>query len=212
MALRNLILLAISTFLISCGSEDKTKNSTTYKLDGSEYIALEEGQLTHDNDHVAGSGKLVFNAPLGETASGSHFRLTFTVEDGGSMTLTTYATNELEDGVMIVMARSGAKLDVTLSVAAETQDLSAAFAAIDANEEIALAFDVHNDEAPAHILAWFAKDATGDLAETLEDKALLNTEDQPSPGNGAGVYWGLALNRAVVTTATVAAPIFEEAE
>lgn len=191
-------------FLILLGACGDDNGSTTLSLNGAGYVVITPGSLQHNSDSVSGSGELVFNSPLSEVRSKHSYALSFTVEDGGSLTLGSHATNQLTNGIDIVMTRNGPALSVTIEAEGDQTDISAAFAGIDATGPIDLQIDVHNDEEPAHILIW-----TGQSFE--EDDAVFNSEDDgETPGNGSGRFWGLILQNAEVNTAAVGDAKFVE--
>lgn len=76
------------------------------------------------------------------------------------------------------------------------------FGAIDASGPIRLQFDVHNNETPAHVLAW-----NRDLGDSFTDAtAVFNSEENDnSPGIGSGTRWGVRLSGATVTRAELGA-------
>ena len=70
------------------------------------------------------------------------------------------------------------------------------------SQQIALNFDVHNDETPAHVLVWKNSDTTDLLIDTEEGTAAA--------GNGQDNLWGLILNAAKITRAEVRTAANEE--
>lgn len=192
-------------FLIAlgaCGGDDEN-GSTALSLDGAGYV-ITSGSLQHNSDNVAGSGSIVFNDPLSGISSKHSYALSFTIEDGGSLTLGSHVTNQLANGINVVISRSGLTLSVILQAEGGQNDVSDAFAGINASGPINVQIDVHNDEAPAHILAW-----TGQSFD--EADAIFNSEeDGETPGNGSGNFWGLILQNATVNTAEVGDAKFVE--
>lgn len=197
--------LALSLVLVAaaCGKkQDPLPAGTSALLDAT---ILNPGSLRSEGNSLSGTGSVVFNQPLAGTASGQSYALTFRLEDGGSLTLHSNATNRLQNGIALRFERQGATLHVKLLAAGAENDVSGAFATLDASTELQLQIDLHNNEVPAHILVWSGSDFS-------EDAALLNTEEagREAPGNGAGQYWGLELTQASVTRAAVSEPKFEE--
>jgi hypothetical protein len=187
----------------ACGGDDDN-GSTTLSLDGAGYVVITSGSLQHNSDNVAGSGSILFNDPLSGIDSKHSYALSFTIEDGGSLTLGSHATNQPASGVNVVISRSGSALSVILQAEVGQTDVSAAFAGIDASGPINVQIDVHNDEAPAHILAW-----TGQSFD--EADAIFNSEeDGDASGNGSGNFWGLILQNAAVNRAEVGDAKFVE--
>jgi hypothetical protein len=186
----------------ACNGDDG--GGVTYSLDGAGYVVITAGTLQHNSTDVSGSGAVVFNDPLAGIASKHSFELSFTLQDGGSLTLGGYSSNQLANGVNVVMSRSGATLSVVLEAEGNQNDVSALFTGIDASGTIGVQIDIHNDETPAHILAWDGQDFD-------EAAAIFNSEnDGDTPGNGAGSFWGLILEDAVVSTAAAGDAKFVE--
>jgi hypothetical protein len=201
-----LLALTISVFS-SCGSTEKKANSeeTSHEINKSKYLTVSSTDLSYEATSVKGSGSIVFENPLESIKSGSHFDLESALEDGGSVTLIAFSSNKLENGVALSFSRSGEKLSVKLEAEGKTEDLSTKFADQKASS-ISFAIDIHNDEAPAHVLIW-----PGAETGFGEDAALFNSEDGPAaPGNGTATFWGLTLSKATVTKAENSEPRFEE--
>ncbi|MDC4227742.1 MAG: hypothetical protein MPW14_09330 [Candidatus Manganitrophus sp.] len=189
----------------ACGGDDDN-GSTTLSLDGAGYVVITPGSLQHNSDNVAGSGSIVFNDPLSGVATKHSYALNFTLADGGSLTLVSHSSNQLANGINIVMTRSGAVLSVLIQAGGNQTDASPSFTDVDATQPIGLQIDVHNDETDqgAHLLAW-----TGQSFD--EGDAIFNSEDTGgSPGNGSGSFWGLILQNATVNTAEVGDAKFVE--
>lgn len=194
----SLTFLAAASILVSgCGTE-----ATVRSVDEATLLS---GSLTSTADTLSGSGSAVFNTPLSGVSSKQSYALTFTLSDGGSLQLHSNASNALASGVYVEFSRSGAALTVKLKQGAGETDVSAAFSGVSASGTISIVVDVHNDETPAHILAWTGTSYT-------EGAATLNSEDSGNnaPGNGTGQYWGLVLSNATVTRANKGDPKFSE--
>ena len=189
-----LILLVSAMGLNSCGSSP----SSTYSLNGIGYSVVTAGTLLHNGTSVSGTGAIVFSAPLSETRSNNGFLLTFTLDDGGKLELVSNATAQLTSGVTVRVVRSGAAVTITTLIGDASTSFSAPFnsGSVDATGSITLQIDVHNFESPAHILAW---DSTV-TAPFDEDNALFSSN--ATAGVGAGSFWGLVLENAVVSAAS----------
>jgi hypothetical protein len=201
-----LLALTISVFS-SCGSTEKKANSeeTSHEINKSKYLTVSSTDLSYEATSIKGSGTIVFESPLESIKSGSHFDLESALEDGGSVKLVGFSNNKLENGVLLSFSRSGEKLSVKLEAEGKIEDLSTKFADQKASS-ISLAVEIHNDEAPAHVLIW-----PGSETGFSEDAALFNSEEGPAtPGNGTATFWGLILSKATVTKAENSDPRFEE--
>jgi hypothetical protein len=188
-----------------CSKDSGGDDKPTYKLEEQEYLVVESGDLTHGTTELTGSGKIVMKTPLPSIDSGRHFGVQGTLEDGGYLTITMYSSAELKDGLSLRLARTGNVLEAQLSQGEETKDLASALTSILSDDSFMVAVDVHNDESPAHVMVW-----KGDTTDFTEESALVNTEEDPAPGKGKGIYWGLELSKAKVTDVVSGDPKFEE--
>lgn len=199
-----LTLLFIVSLLFGCSG--RTGNTATETLGGQKYIVVTPGDLAKSDANLTGTGSIVFNTPLSETASKNSYRLFFTLQDGGDLSLIANSTNKLQSGVSVKFSRNGAVLKVELLAVDKTTDVSAQFATLNAADKLGFQIDVHNDESPAHILVWSTN-------TTFEDStALLNSEGAglEAPGQGAGAFWGVSLTKASLTEAVPSAAKFSE--
>jgi len=190
-------------FLSSCGGDDDSSSGTPTSKEGkvgsSDFLILSDSGLAFSETTLAGSGSAIANNPLGEIKGNKNLSVTFTVEEGGSLSLRAYASKTLDDGVALTITRKGMLLSAALAAGGKTVDVSKSFSALDASKEVSVLVDVHNKETPAHVLAW-----KGDTSSPSEKNALFNSEqlvDGESPGNGKGTFWGLVLSKAVVKSA-----------
>lgn len=182
-------LSVLATLLPGCGSNTSTVADT---LGGQKYLSVDAGDLVRTDNSISGSGSIVFNSPLSDTDSNNSYRLTFTLQDGASVSLVANSTEKLESGVSVKFSRSGTKLSV--SVGTGTKELSG----VDASGTLTYQIDVHNKENPAHILVWDSSVKSG----WSEDNAKFNSKvDAPASGHGAKYHWGLSLSKATVTEA-----------
>jgi hypothetical protein len=200
--LKSSLLLSAVLLIAACGKKLEPLPADATLLDAT---VLNAGSLRTDGSTLSGTGSVVLNQPLSGTASGQSYALAFRLEDGGSLTLQSNASNRLQNGIALHFQRNGAALSVKLIAGGAENDVSNAFATLDVTGELQLQIDVHNNEVPAHILVWSGADFS-------EGAALLNSEEagREAPGNGAGQYWGLELSQASVTRAAVSEPKFEE--
>lgn len=156
-----------------------------------------------------GGGKMMMSDALSDVSEGFNFEFSFTLADGGSITFTSFAGPQLSNGFEIKFLRAGAKLNVQAIAQGQTQDWSAMFTGIDANQNIALTMDVHNDETPAHVMIWQGekspdKDHTNTLYNSAEDSVDLNYD--AAPGNGSGRAWGFILDNAQLLKVKLSSP------
>lgn len=194
--------LTLAVAFAACDSDNPT--GTAYQLNGVEYGIVDAGSLQHNSTSLSGSGSLVFISPLAGITSKNSYALQFTLAEGGSLTLVANANNQIGNGLNIVFTRSGTTV-TGVTQAGGASGTSFTLAGVDASSTIQLQVDIHNDETPAHVLAWNGSDFT-------EEAAIYNSEDAglAAPGNGSGTYWGLILSNANVTGASVGTAKFVE--
>jgi len=209
LSLSRACLLAAALLVSSCGSDDAspTAPSAEGTIGATPFLLVSESGLTFADGTLRGTGSAVAKDPLGEIKAGKSLAVAFTLEEGGSLAIKSFASNALEGGVVMTLSRKGKVLSAGLEAAGKTVDVSKTFAALDASTEVSVLLDVHNDETPAHVLAW-----KGDVAAPSDANALFNSEkagDGTSPGNGKGTFWGLTLSKATVKKAVAAEAKFE---
>ncbi|MBP6217255.1 MAG: hypothetical protein KA436_01565 [Oligoflexales bacterium] len=192
--------IALLLSLSACGkkSNDAAPTASEGALNGKNYLIVDAGSLTLTGSELSGSGRVVFNDPIGEVGSNQNYSLTFTVDDGAALELVSHSDNKLENAVTIKLVRSGAKLSVSL-LADGKETAARVLDGVDASTDIKLWVDVHNSESPAHVLLWKAGQSNPN-----DDNALYNSDaDGETPGRGAAGFYGLILNKAVVKELTL---------
>ena len=199
----SLIILSMFFVLLGCSTTDSSNSDDSSTLDGEAYSIILDNGLLSDGDIVSGNGSLIFNNPLPAISSNRSYSLSFSLENEGELILHSHSINTLENAISVVFTRNEENLEVSLVNGNTTQDISTLFSDISADEPLTFQLDIHNEESPAHILVWNGTDFS-------EEEALVNTEDTPSPGNGAGTFWGLELTNASVSEAVVSNPKFVE--
>lgn len=209
----SLLLLASTSAVVlsSCGGDDDASSASPSSKEGkvgtTEVLLLSETGLAFSGTTLSGSGSAIAKNPLGEVTDEKNLAVTFTVEDGGSLSVHAFASKSLQDGVVLTLSRNGTKLLAALVAGGKSVDISKTFVALDASKEVSVLIDIHNGETPAHVLAW-----KGGTASPSDQNALFNSEkagDGESAGNGKGTFWGLVLSKAVVTSASVSDAKFE---
>ena len=189
----------------SCSSDSDSSSDSSYKLNEVAYNVVDAGSLTHGSTSLSGAGSIVFVDPNKE--QDNHYSLGFTLEDAGSLTVTSNAANDLTTGISVEFSRSGTTLNAKLKNDSGETDISSSFSDVDASGALSYQIDVHNGENPTHILIWSG------VTEYTEENAKFNSEeDGEAPGQGSGTLWGLVLDKATVSSATVSEVKFEEAE
>lgn len=207
--MKNILFLSLTLLLAACGGGNQERapasNGTGITF-GNQSITVLGGAVESKNGLLLGTGSVLFGSSYNEFRSGGSYALSFSLTDGGSLTLVSHASDSLDGGWEITFLREGQTLHATIT-AQGSSEASDAFVGIDASEPISVQIDVHNNESPAHALAWDTS-AGENFDETL---ALLNTETTDnSPGIGTGVRWGLVLRDATVSRADRSSPKFEE--
>ncbi len=202
-SLKSLAVLGLLCVLNACGSS----STTSPTFNSVEYVVVNAGTLSATPTNLSGAGSLVFKAPLSQVGSKNSYRVTFTLQDTGSVTLVANSTVALASGVSVKFTRSGNTLNASLITTGGTTDISSRFTGVDASTALTYQVDVHNDESPAHVLLW-------DSAETSFTTAAARVNSENSGlnalGQGTGTYWGLVLDKATVTAAVLSTAKFSE--
>lgn len=161
---------------------------------------------------LRGSGQIISSESLGQVRGARSFHLQFYLQEGGSLTLTTYANRELLDGVGVEFTREGQVLLVKFFGQGVEIQIADRLLEFNAAQRVNFMLDVHNDhDDAAHLLIW---PYLGDNASAYgPQNALINTDffqlpsgldgfdfpdwlDMSVKGNGA--FWGLDLKDAEV--------------
>ncbi len=188
---------------IGCGggSGSGKQAYNAQSINGYDYIVITNSNLSLTDGNVSGEGEIAFTGPVGSTSSNSNFKVEFTLDDGGFLELKAFANNKLAGGVDVRISRSGDSASVS-SVTSDNEPVSRELKELNANGLIALSIDVHNSETPAHVLMWSKTERL-----PTDDNALFNSDaDGVITGNGVGMLWGLALNRAKVSKVATDSP------
>jgi len=160
----------------------------------------DDSKLTIGATRASGTGSFVFASKLDAIGEDTSHALSFLLKENGSLTFVAYADPSLGQGLEFVFTREGRTLKGLVRKngdVASVSDFSAELANINASRVINLQIDVHNSEAPAHILLW-----DGLEASFSEDNAILNTEEtDAAPGNGAGQRRGIVLKEGTLLKA-----------
>jgi hypothetical protein len=194
--MRQALVLSIGLVVAACGGASKKQDSAHGGgvLDGKAYVRTADGAY-------------VFKDPLGEVGSNKGYRLTFTAEDGGSVTLVSHADRALAGGLALTFRRSGAELAFSMT-AGETTTEPKTLAGVDVAGAVSLAVDVHNEESPAHVVVWTAAQEE----PSLENALYESERDGDAPGNGTDALWGLRFEKATVTGVDVGEPLVTKDE
>lgn len=198
----------IVALLLVTGCGDKKVETIENKLTLLPYVVVDKGDLTHKSESVTGTGSIVFNKALGQIDSNNHYRITFSLQPGGSVAIVANSSDKLEKGARVKFTRTP---EDNIAVAIETPggstDISGKFSGQKATAAVTYAIDVHNAETKTHIVIW--------KADVKPDKTnfFFNSEEESfeSKGKGTGAFWGIVLNKASVThVAPPAEPAFKE--
>jgi hypothetical protein len=195
-------ILTLLIFLLNFACNNDTKGTDTVNqgsLGASPYITIDSGSLASSGAGIKGQGAIAFKDPVGEIGARKSYTLSLNLEDGGSLTLIANADESLKNGLELKFSRIGNTVSASMTVGSLT---SAAknFPAVDGSQTLNFTVDVHNDEAPAHVMIWSGKDFSA-------VNAILDSEsDDAAPGQGRGTFWGLKLSQATVTEAVIGTP------
>lgn len=192
-------LLLIPFLLGACGggyNPDKDNLSKALPLGDSSYYDL-------------GGNKGLMSEGLSSVTTGANFEVSFTLQDGGSFILYTFANSQLQNGFNFKFSRQGSTLTVHAEAQGQVQDWSPLFTDVDASQALTFTLDVHNNEHPAHVMVWLGAKSSGmnhtnTLYNSAEDSLDLNYDS--SPGNGSGRAWGFEVQNAQLTNARLSSP------
>jgi len=181
-----LLLVAGLLLMAGCGGSPKSSQNPidVYRLNGIEYGVLDKGSLDFSDTRISGKGTLIFKDPA--KSDDNNYALTFSLEEGGSLTLVANSDAKLAEGVRYTFSRTGSRLKVVLSAgASETYDVSETFAAVPASSLPLMEIDVHGH---GHSIVWAAGNKLDEFAFTTRVTGRL---------------WGLRLDKATVTQAKI---------
>lgn len=192
------LLLTGGLTLSACGG-GSTPDPTADKLDsvmifGAKAIPLGNTQkLQISEDHLSGSGEIIFDQPLPGMNSSSAFLLGLKIEEGGFVEIHAYCSSRLEGGIRLRIELNNQNWNFVLSREEVEIPLRNLEVLVDPSSgELDLGLEIHHQETPAHILLW------NPLAN---DTFILDTLDVGSPGNGSGRFWGIRFHQAKILRA-----------
>lgn len=190
MKLLNISLLALTLISGACSSDDDDNSCSS--LYGYCYSA---SGVTVSGSTVSGTGTVNFGVVADSAETGRNFKFGVTLADGASVTLKAFGQADLENAANIVFTRSGSTVSFDGGEGAKNL-LTAGLVNADATGPLTINVDVHNDEdGEAHVFAWAGDTDPEQGSENLENHAE----------KGVGVYGGLTLSNATVTSFVVAA-------
>lgn len=194
-----ILIICLPAFsLLGCSGGGGGSGESQKTFSGYEYVTLAQGTLAQTAESMSGEGKIAFKNPIGEVSSEKNFQLSFELTDKAYVELLAYGDEQLKNAVQIRVTRNGDLLQLTAS-AGDKDPVSRDLTGITAASAIGLSIDVHNSETPTHVLAW-----NSDEKAPTDDNALFNSDaDGEIPGNGTGMFWGIALGGAKVTSLTI---------
>lgn len=219
--------IAAGFFMTSCSGDDSDSDDSGLSFSGSKVVVVEGSDtLTVNSDEVSGTGAFAFVDSLGSTDGGSHFDVTFQLDDGGKVEIIAYGDESLNSGVNYAVSRSGNALSMTYSSSSVSHDATSKLptgdASMDPTGTVRIWIDTHNDESPLHTLFWsptgLSKDSVGEEGAFFNSEELLTAAERESgsysfPSSaGTGRFWGIRLQNARVQSATTGEPLFEEGE
>jgi hypothetical protein len=210
MTTRTLLLSSLSlclSLLTSACAPSSTTDKTLGTLSLSDFEVVSGNEtLNRSASAISGTGALIFPEPV--TGEEFNFKLTFSLEDTGSLTWVTFSEADLVNGVETKFARAGSALNASLLFNGAEETSTKAIEGVDTSTAISLFVEAHGGEAPDHMMI-FPGDLTGSLF--LETDALFNSEDDgEAPGNGAGKFFGVRLLNATLTEVVGAEAKFSE--
>ncbi len=164
---------------------------------------VSQGTLTIGTT-MTGTGSVVAATPLAGASTNNSFRVAFTLNAGGTVTLVANSDATLGSGVKVEFKRNGTTLEVRLKGSGPDKDISSSFVGVDASTALTYQIDIHNTENPIHVLMW-------DESVTDFQNTTPRVDDETgTPSSGSGTYWGVELSDATVSSLAVGAQSFTE--
>ena len=207
--MRNLGILMLALVFLGCGGgknpdrEIAAPNGGSLSISGLNYEVIDSPhQITSTGNRISGSGRIRFLSPLASETSAQNFKLKFKIKPGGSVTLISNATRELEISMTFSRPADSRDLKVTVEASGDSSDWSTFFRET-YNDGSDISIDVHNNEGSfAHILFW----------NESNQKLLLDSAKgvSGSPGQGFGSFWGLKLVETEVESVSLREPKYED--
>jgi len=167
---------------------------------GIDPLVLQSPTLVQEADYLAGTGSLLFVAPIKAEAEGTHISLGFSLQAEGSLTVHMFSENTLADGIDLRFIRNPSdSLTVQLVTPSLSQNLSDAFSGISAQEALRFEIDYLNVGSSPRVLIWnsVGTDSNQPLVE-LTLASSINLQERTTPAR-----WGLTLIKALITLAHV---------
>lgn len=153
---------------------------------------------------ISGTGSVVAQVPLSGASTPNSYRVTFTLNDGGKLTLDANASATLTSGIQVEFKRTGTTLSVKLKGSGTTKDLSSSFSGIDASTQLVYQLDVHNQENPVDFLVW-------DSTVTSFTVGTARVRDNTGPAQATGgAFWGFELENASLVAIALSGPKFAD--
>jgi hypothetical protein len=192
-----LAVIAVLYLGLACGKSGGSSSGDKVLGDKAYQILADEG-LTGTDQEVKGTGTVLFKDPLGETGGEKSVGLDFRLDDGGSLTLATYADTSLKNGVRVTFLRNGSTLSAIIEVGSQKSD-PRILSSVDASGLITLDIDVHNGETPVHVMVW-----NRGVSSYTQSTTVLDTDvGQSILGNGTAAFWGITMAKATLTKTVV---------
>ena len=180
--------------VVSCNEPKDFQTGSEYSLNGYSFTILPDSKIDQIDSGVTGTGKIVFTQPLGEVSSSRNIKITLEIPELTFAELRLYSDKNLERGILIRISRLQNVVRIG-SITSDNFTNKSIQLEETAAKSISLAIDVHNNETPAHVLAWPASSAA-----VTDDNALFNSDaDSEMTGNGASNFWGMVLGGAKIT-------------
>lgn len=197
-----LSIILSTLFTLSCSDEkSESAQEASGRIGETEFVLKDSPNLSFDGASLTGTGSAIAKLPADELAGERNFKMSFTLNDGGSVELIAFSNNALTEGVGVKFTRSANALKVELNEKEETLDISSAFSELSGESTVSIHFDVHNGETPAHVIGWTTSTDNPDGSNSKFDSERDEDTFGAFAGKGAGTFWGLKLNAAKVTEA-----------
>jgi len=156
--------------------------SQALSLRGAPYVVLRDQGLNRLENEIRGDGDVVFLAPA--RAVDRNFALEFSIDVGGSVTLATHASAQLDEGIETEFENRDGRIVGSISIAGREYPMPA-FNALGLSGPVGLSVDIHVHGSEGHVIVF-----------VNHEKMSFDYQ-----GEVVGKFWGLKLRGATVSFA-----------
>lgn len=208
-----LSIILLLVFSVACNDDSSpSAQSTSGRIGKTEFVLKDSTSLSFEGSTLKGTGSALAKLPADELAGEKNFKMSFTINDGGSVELIAFSNDSLTNGVGVKFSRAASALKVELTGTENPLNISSAFSDVSAEGTVAVHFDVHNGETPAHVIGWTTATDNPDGSNSKFDSERDEDTFGAFAGKGSGTFWGLVLKDAQVNDADARGVKFDDEE